>query len=101
MGFSVNDIRYASHDVAIADATNITGGPCRIYGMGVSAAAAVATLTIYNNSAASGADAIQLNSLGNASNEFDFGHTGIRFDTNLSIASTGTPDALWVAYKAE
>jgi hypothetical protein len=61
MGFSVNDIRYASHDVAIADATNITGGPCRIYGMG----------------------------------------TGIRFDTNLSIASTGTPDALWVAYKAE
>jgi hypothetical protein len=98
---SVNDILSSSRTLSVTTGNAIVTGPCRIFSMAVSAAAgATGVLTIYNALTATGTS-IQIKAPATGSSQFTFGREGIRFDTGLTIASSGTPDGTAVTYLAE
>ena len=97
---SADDIMSRSRTKAIAVGTAIAG-PCRVFGMGVSAGGAQGGIQIFDSAATSG-DFIQVNSVGNNAESYKWEPCGIRFSTGLSIGATGAAvDSLYVLYVEE
>jgi hypothetical protein len=106
MGLNYNDLTTRAYSVAVADADGVAG-PCRVFGMYLTAAAADATLTI-NNAAtkAGGGTTITLFidytlNVNNAPASFNFGPNGIRFATGLSVTLSGVGATCVVTYMEE
>jgi hypothetical protein len=101
MSIARDDLDFKARTIVIVTGTSdgIVSGACRVFGMGSSHTAA-ANLQINNNTTvAGGGTTVTLNSTTNLGNQFDFGKTGIRFDTGLSaVQSAGNG---WVSYIAE
>jgi hypothetical protein len=69
--------------------------------MSVTAGADAASLTIHNAATASGGSPITIKAVLETTTTLDFGPTGIRLDTALSTAATGTTPTTVVTYLAE
>jgi hypothetical protein len=102
MGISnVNDHVTQRSTHRAADGTVVTG-PCRVYYVALVANGSNdVEVTLYDNTAASGDDRIQINALTSAGRSFNFGQTGVYFSTGLHIAASAGFQDLVVTYAAE
>jgi hypothetical protein len=98
--FTQNDLRSRHRQFAQAAGNAVVTGGVVIFGMHLTGVVDASTLTIYDALTATGTG-IQLNAALGGSAEFRFEHTGIRFTTGLTIASTGTTPSIVVRYMAE
>lgn len=101
MALTYNDLRTKGLKYATAGADITSGGACRVMGILVSGGAGAGSVQVYNATATSGTDVIQVNVLANDSTYVSFAPNGVYFDTGLSLEETGTPDDGVVFYIAE
>jgi hypothetical protein len=103
---SVNDTLSAprAYEVATANGTNAdvtSGTACVVYGVHVSAGATGTTCTIHDGTATS-ADVVCVVRAVSGSQSFDFGETGIRLASGLTIVTGGSNvDTTVVRYRVE
>jgi len=80
----------------------VVTGPCRIYGIYVTTFTTTnGEITVYDNTSAAGDNWFQINFPDDTSRHFDFGPTGMKFETGLFIAGTGTVIDMELFYVAE
>jgi|TARA_R110002020_G_scaffold414464_2_gene623933 hypothetical protein len=75
---------------ATSDGQASTAHPQRLLGLSLAAGSDAATAIVYNANAASGTVVARLSALTGTSASFTAPHSGVKVDTNLFVAVTGT-----------
>lgn len=100
-GLSYADLTTRPYTKAVGSGNAIVTGPCRVYGMYLNAAAAIATLTVYDALTAINPVCSIQTPANSTAPPHTFGPNGMRFATGLSISTTGAGATLLVLYIVE
>jgi len=100
---SANDLVSRAYSVAVADADGVVSGECRVFKVwACSTGGGDGSVTINNAATKAGGGTTIVMSFDVSASVtpqlFDFGPNGIKFDTGLSLAITGTGCTGGVAY---
>ena len=97
MTISANDLKFMARKWVIAAGTPAVATPVRVFGVYIAPGAGTSTVTLHDSAAADNTK-IVLSTTSDRSSSLNFEPTGVKFDTALTIATTGTPASIVVTY---